>query len=370
MTYAQRTLIAIGSYTPDDRPAAIGPAGLTTWWWDGDATVAAAGSADLASPSFVCWHPTLPVLYAVSELDEGLLTALALDDDGGLREIGRWQTGGAQPCWVTTDPVGQALLIANYGVAQDSPSSMTVMGLDRGGLVTGEPVVIPHRGSGPVADRQQHAHVHQVVPTADGNVLASDLGADRLTEYRIDPAATGSDGVTVTEVGNCAMRPGTGPRHIALAADGVTGFVTGELDGTVTVIRRTPDPAGGPGTWAAEDQVACTTRDDVPAANVMPSQVMLAGADRWLVVANRGTSTLAVMDLAAGLPIVHEQPIRQWPRYFTMDHDTVLVACQYDDVVEALQLDEQSGVLASLGVLATDQGQAALRAPSGVAVRR
>lgn len=367
MSAAERHLLAIGGYTPGNAAGGDGPPGLTTWWWDGGTTIDPAGSADLASPSFVCWHPSLPVLYAVSELDEGVVTTLAVADDGSLGVLATTGTGGSQPCWVTTDPTGSTLLIANYG-----SGSMAVIGLDDAGLPAGEPVLVQHHGSGPVPDRQQGPHVHQVVPTADGHVLVSDLGTDQVVEYRIAPAdpAGPTDpadpaGPVVTAVGVIEMPPGSGPRHIALAAGRRTAFVSGELDATVTVLEHhTGAPRDGAARWAVTGHVACTRHQ-----GAQPSQVLLGGGDRWLLVANRGPDTLAVLDVSDGLAIRHEVPTGAQPRYFTLEGDRVLVACQQGDTVQLLTLAED-GSLTPVGVLAPAGASSPLHSPSCVAVRR
>jgi 6-phosphogluconolactonase (cycloisomerase 2 family) len=343
------SLVAIGGYTPNDAAVSNGPTGLTTWWWDGATGVEPAGGANLPSPSFACWHPTLPVLYAVSELDTGVVTTLAVDRDGRLAPVSSASTGGAQPCGVTTDPAGHALLIANYG-----SGSIAVFALDADGMPIGEARVVQHHGSGPVADRQDGPHVHQLVPTAAGTVLASDLGTDRITEYRIDE----SQGLQVGEVDAIAMPAGSGPRHIALAAGGATGYVTGELDGTVTTIRR------GDKRWAAADQVASSGR-----SGAQPSHLQLVGDDRWLLVANRGPDTLAVLDVAAGLTVRDEVPTGATPRHFAVVGETVLVACQDGGEVDVLTLDAAGGTLTRVGRLSEPGPGLPWRQPSCVAPR-
>lgn len=355
-----KTLVAIGSYGQTD--------GLSTWWWDGGAELTAAGTADVAAPSFVCWHPTKPLLYAVSELGKGMVTALAVAEDGSLEPVATIATHGAEPCWVVCDPVGAALLVANYDV-EHGYSSMAVIRLADDGTFDGDVTVVLHAGSGPVDARQASSHIHQVVPTPHGTVLASDLGADELTEYEVTSRG-------VIEVGRTAMPAGSGPRHIALSSDGSTGFVSGELDGTITVIRRA---AGG--LWVAAEQMPTSasdtvgTADDtgVPSDRVQPSHVRLAGRDRWLLVANRGTNTLAALEVSDGLRVAAEVPVTAWPRHFAVSTSTdlgstesgvtVLVAGQHGDTIEALTLDVKTGALGPLGVAA------AVPSASCVAVR-
>lgn len=337
----ERTLVAIGSYAPEW--------GLGTWWWDRSASdeaaqtpasFTAAGRADLHAPSFACWHPTLPILYAVSELPEGLVTALGVGSDGSLTPLESIGSGGAEPCWVICDPTGSALLVTNYDIERGQ-SSLAAFRLGADGRFTGDVTQRRRRGSGPVADRQAASHLHQVVPTPHGTFLAADLGSDLLIEYSVDAGV-------VTELDQVPMPAGSGPRHIALDADGSTGFVTCELDATVTVIRRS-----AAGRWRAAGQVPCTSQEDVPANRVYPSHLALTDGDRFLLVANRGTNTLAALDVSHGMRIVAEIQVAAWPRHFAVIDDAVLVAGQYGDTVDAVRLDTETGALESAGPVLT-----------------
>lgn len=301
------------------------------------------------------------MLYAVSELEQGLLTTLAVDGDGGLRPIGQLPTGGSHPCWVTTDPDGSVLLIANY-----ASGSAAVVGLDAAGQPARRPVLLQHDGSGPVPDRQEGPHVHQVLPTTRGHVLATDLGTDRIAVYRVNAGPAGHGGppeLTVEQVHSVVMPAGSGTRHIALSADGATGYVSGELDGSVTVIRREP-PGTSPDAWVVQRQVPSSGRG--PA---QPSQLLLAGGDRWLLVANRGPDTLAVLDVADGLAVRQELSTGAQPRYFVIVGDRVLVACQQGNQVDAFALDAADGSLTPLGPLEEGSGIAGspFRTPTCVA---
>jgi 6-phosphogluconolactonase (cycloisomerase 2 family) len=290
----------------------------------------------VTSASFVCWHPTLPMLYAVSEVTDGAVLALTVGQDGGLEPAGSAPSGGSHPCWVAPDPTGSMLLLANYG-----SGSLAVLALDEAGGPVGQPAVVQHQGSGPRPDRQQGPHVHQAVPTADGHVLATDLGTDTVTVYRVDRAGERPDDTPeVTRVQVLAMPPGSGPRHITLAADGSVGFVSGELDGTVTVIRRDADG------WSAGEQVPCSGL-----GGAQPSHVQLVAGDRWLLVANRGPDTLAVLDVMDGLAIRQEVSTSGQPRHFVLAGDRVLLACQQGNAVDLIALDGSTGSLTPLGTL-------------------
>lgn len=330
------SLIAIGSYGEKDA--------LTTWWWDGVGALERAGAADVAAPSYVAWHPRLPVLYAVSELPTGFVTAFSVSPTGTLERIGAVETEGAEPCFAACDAAGSILTIANYDIERGK-TGMTAIGLDASGAFSGKTAVVRHTGSGPVADRQQVAHVHQTLPTPQGTVLATDLGADTVTEYRVSRGGA-------TALAEVAMPAGSGPRHLALDAGGRVGYVAGELDATVTVIRR-----GARDGWTVGESVPATSAAagaGVPAGRVYPSHVALAG--RWLLVANRGTNTLAALDVSQGLSIASEAAVTAWPRHFTVTGVTggpvVLVAGQHGNVVQALALDPATGALTDRGTVA------------------
>ena len=79
-------------------------------------------AAGAKNPSFLAFHPRLPMLYAVAEVagaegkPEGGVAAFAVNEAAGtLTAKGEQSSGGAGPCHVTVDPSGSAVLAANYG---------------------------------------------------------------------------------------------------------------------------------------------------------------------------------------------------------------------------------------------------------------
>lgn len=319
-------MIAVGSYTSANEAT-----GLGTYWWD-EVTqrLSPAGTAVLRSPTMAAWHPRLPLLYAVNSEGPTIVSTLAVGDDGAVVVLAQRPTGGANPCWVALSNDAGLLMIANY----DSGSAAFVP-LGEDGLPTGDPVVVQHHGSGPVPDRQQGPHVHQVVQTSDGEMLASDLGTDEIACYRR------AEGAPVL-VGSVRMPAGSGPRHIALTDDGVTAYVAGELDGTVTKLRH------GPAGWSVDAHVPATSL-----TGSQPSHIQLTADGRWLVIANRTVNTIAVLDPRADLAIVSEAPCGEHPRHFALIGDRVLVACQFAGRIDVLRLDPATGALQELGQVAT-----------------
>ena len=256
--------------------------------------------------SFLAAHPTLPVVYAVTESDAGQVAAYRVED-GRLGEPQVRSSEGDSPCHLAVHPAGGLLAVANYG-----DGTVSLHRLDAEGAFTGGPIVLRHRGSGPVAERQQGSHAHQVV--FDGDLLyVTDLGTDEIRCYDLD-------GVSV---GDVVLAPGSGPRHLVVSGD--IWYITGELDGTVTRIDRTTGQA-----------------TSVPASAIeglnYPSHLELVGD--LLFVGNRGPNTIAVFR-AADLSMVAEVPSGgEWPRHFAVEGDRLYVANQNSGTLAVLPLKE------------------------------
>ncbi|NMC21668.1 MAG: lactonase family protein, partial [Thermogutta sp.] len=144
--------------------------------------------AEARNPSFLALHPTLPRLYAVSELwqtdgpDRGAVSAFAIDDaSGGLRELNQEAVGGAGPCHLAASPSGRFLVTANYG-----SGSVSVLPLDDEGRLRPRSCVVQHEGSGPNQSRQEGPHAHQTLFSPGGEILlVPDLGIDQILLYRL-----------------------------------------------------------------------------------------------------------------------------------------------------------------------------------------
>ncbi|MGP3916134.1 lactonase family protein [Nonomuraea sp. 10N515B] len=259
------------------------------------------GLTEVAAPSFLAAHPSLPVLYAAGELDSGLLTAFDARD--GLTPLDERPSEGSLPCHVAVDPTGSLLAAANYG-----DGTAIIQRLDGRGAFDGDPIVLRHKGSGPVAGRQEGPHAHQAV-FHDGLLHVSDLGTDEIRRYRYDG----------TPVEPIVLHPGTGPRHFAFAGSRL--YVAGELDGAVTLID---------GEWRT---VAPASRHE--GENSL-SHLQLEGD--LVYVGNRGPNTISVLR-AADLSLVAEVPSGgDWPRHFAIDGDRLYVANQRSNAVTVFAL--------------------------------
>lgn len=292
------------------------------------------GADDVRSPSFVALHPSLPLVYAVEELEAGALVTLVRSADGSLTRLHERSTEGSSPCHVavSADTAGDFwLAVANYG-----DGSLFVVGLGDDGLPGRDSQVLRHTGSGPHEQRQEGPHCHQAV--FDGDLLmVTDLGTDRVHRY----VREGRTWVPAL-VGPAELRSGSGPRHMVV--DGSFRYVVGELDSTVTCYR-----VDAFGSWGEVSRASSTATPE----GCQPSHIVLH--EGRLIVANRGPDTLAVMTVDEGLlALLGEVPTGgRWPRHFALVGESIVVANERSDSLTTFALTAGSPLPEHVGALAT-----------------
>ncbi|MFD7619591.1 lactonase family protein [Streptomyces sp. NPDC059802] len=225
-------------------------------------------------------------LYAVSETEHGAAATLDITGDvpqpvGGIRPV-----DGSGPTHLAL--AGGHLLTANY----DS-GSVSVLPVRADGSLGPVTSVLRHEGSGPNADRQRAPHAHQVLPDPSGNwVLGVDLGTDSVRICALD-TTTG----TLKLHGETALRPGTGPRHLAFHPAGGHAYVLNELEPTVTTCRW--NAAAGVLEPVGETSVLPAEPAEDSDAATYPSEVVVSHDGRFLWTANRGHDSISVLALDA-----------------------------------------------------------------------
>ena len=276
----------------------------------GDLTLA--GEAVSRSPSYLAVHPSRDVVYAVREEDAGGVLAYAVTS-GRLQEIGR-RDAGSLPCHLSVRPGGEHLIVADYG-----SGTVRAVPLGADGGFVGEPDVVPGRGSGPRKDRQEGPHAHASAHAPDGTILTTDLGADLVRSLRIEDGG-------LRLVGETALPPGYGPRHLTLHPSGHV-YVLTELAAAVLVLR----PAEGAGGYARLDQVAESplTADPV-SGDTLGAAIKLGAGGRYVYTSTRGADLVTahrVLDEGAALaPVADAESGGHWPRDLHVDGEWLYAA--------------------------------------------
>ncbi|TQK43077.1 6-phosphogluconolactonase (cycloisomerase 2 family) [Streptomyces sp. SLBN-118] len=297
----------------------------------------------LADPSClaIAIGPRGPLLYAVSEAQEGAVAAFDISGPSPRLVGSRVPVRGEGPTHLAF--AAGHLVTANYG-----SGSVSVLPLG----TTGEPCaatgVLQHEGTGPHPERQRGPHAHQVLPDPSGRwVLAVDLGTDRIRTCALDPGAG-----ELTLHGETALRPGSGPRHLAFHPEGSHAYVLNELEPTLAVCR-----------WHAETGVL-EPLDDQPvvppgvAGPVHPSEVVVSHDGRHLWTANRGPDSIAVLTLdetREKAELVTTVPCGgHWPRDLALDPTgrRLYAANERSGDVTWFDIDPDTGVPHRAGSLA------------------
>jgi 6-phosphogluconolactonase len=302
------------------------------------------------NPSFLAFHPRLPVLYAVSEVADadgkpaGAIAAYAVDENsGGLRLLNRQSSGGKGPCHVSVDRTGSVVLAANYG-----GGSVTCLGIEADGRLkpaaTGTPGgFLQHEGKGVNPQRQEGPHGHSIYPSPDGRfAIACDLGIDKVLVHALDTRQA-----TIAPHTAAATKAGAGPRHFAHLPGGRFGYSVNELDLTVTGFAY--DAAAG--TLTPFQTLSTLPPDVTDTKGMSTAEIVSHPTGRFLYASNRGHDSIVMYAVDEGtgrLTFLGVEPIRgKTPRNFTLDPTGrfLLAGGQSSDTVTVFSIDQASGRL-------------------------
>lgn len=294
---------------------AAGTGGLRVFGVDGNEWVRGR-TIDVPSPTYLARHDDL--MFAVSETNPSRVHSFLLDRGrfpASLTHVSSAEVGRDGACHVAVAPGGGFVLTACY-----VSGSVTTHRVLPDGRLTSVVDVIDFTGTGPVPDRQEAAHAHQVV-FDDDVAMVPDLGSDVVHRLRLLP-----DG-TLMPLGDIPMPPGFGPRHLAVHGDRM--FVVGELSGQLWVGRRTAEG------FAREGVLPASAFE-----GQFPAAIRIAGSR--LYVSLRGRNTIAEFTLDAPLPRpVREFAVGPWPRDFVVSGGHLWVGHQRGENVVAYCLEEE-----------------------------
>ncbi len=308
-------------------------------------------AAEVASPSFLAVHPTSRFLYALNEVNTfagkpaGSVSAFTIDRATGLlKELNQQSSVGAGPAHLIVDKGGRNVLVANYG-----GGSIAVLPIGKDGRLKSATAFVQHTGSSVNPQRQKEPHAHSInLDPANRFAYVADLGLDKVLVYRFD-AAKGL--LTLNDPSSASLKPGSGPRHLAIDPPGRFAYVINELTCTITVFSV--DGAKG---VLREVQTIST----LPASQAMQSgfsgaEVQVHPSGKFVYASNRGHDSIAVfaVDQATGrLTYVENEPTQgSTPRGFGIDPDGryLLAGNQRSDTVVVFRIDPKTGALTPTG---------------------
>jgi 6-phosphogluconolactonase len=334
-TYTQRGSKGIYLFELDTATGKLTPRGL------------AAATKD---PSFLAIHPSRRFLYAVGEgakfngKPAGAVSAFAIEPGTGkLRLLNQQSSGGAGPCHLVTDLLGEHVLVANY-----SGGNVAVLPIRKDGRLGEATAIQQHKGSSVNKARQEAAHAHSInLDKLNRFAFACDLGIDQIRAYRYN---FNRGTLTPNDPPAARVAPGSGPRHFAFHPSGRYAYVINELASTVTafdydeergVLKTTQTVSTLPRSFKGENTTA---------------EVQVHPSGKFLYGSNRGHNSIAIfaIDAKTGkLTAVGRQGKDiKIPRNFGIDPSGkfLIVANQDGDSLVVFRIDPASGKLTPTGV--------------------
>jgi 6-phosphogluconolactonase len=266
-------------------------------------------AGELDNPTYLNISKDNRFLYSVAKQGEaGGITGFAVDSQTGkLTAVNSQVLAGSPPCHVSIDSNSKYVFSANYHKGE----VVSYLINKESGELSSPVSVIKHEGSGP-DPRQEKAHTHFAGVTPDEkHIVAIELGMDQIFTYQI------GNGGALTEVNRVAVKPGSGPRHVAFHPNQKFAYVMTEFSSEVIAFNYHADNGS-----FTEIQTVSTIPDDFNENN-QGSAIHISSDGRFVYAGNRGHNSIAVFktDNETGkLEFVeHVATEGDWPRDFCLD---------------------------------------------------
>jgi 6-phosphogluconolactonase len=299
---------------------------------DADGVLERGSVTECDDPTFLTFGADGETLYAASNVDDGAVTAFAVDDETwSLSPLNTAPVGDAGPCFVSVDATGSVLLTAQY-----HGGSVSSLPIADDGRVEEPSAVVEHEGSSVNPNRQTEPHPHSIVPgPANDYAYAADLGTDEVVVYDLDAE---NASIRPSDVGAVDVHDGAGPRHLAFHPDGDVAYLVNELDSTLVAFER--DPASG-------DLDPVATVDTIPGSfegDNYPADVHVHPDGDVLYSSNRGQDTIATfsIDDPRDPELVDTVSTQgEWPRHFQLTPDARYLVVENEDTddVRSYEID-------------------------------
>jgi len=302
-----------------------------------------ATSTKTTNPSYIVVHPNKQWLYAVNELDEGMVSAFRINrDKKQLEFINAVSSHGNSPCHISIDQSGKFAMIANYGTG-----NVALFPIETDGSLKEASSLDMHVGKGST-DRQAGPHAHMItMGTNNQFVYATDLGTDQIYIYELD---TKNEKLIKTDH-NASTIAGTGPRHLAFHRSQPWVYAVGELNGTIEAyaIDKT---TGGLNRFQTVSTLPQGEKRDAACADIH-----ISPSGKYLYASNRGeVNSIAMYSIepkTGNLTLLGHQPVfGKSPRNFVIDPSGtfLLVANQNSDNVVTFKINPATGLLVKTGI--------------------
>lgn len=298
---------------------------------------------NVINPSFLTISQNGKFLYACNETngENATVSAFKIDaENNKLDFINKQKSGGNDPCFVNLYE-DKFLLNGNY-----SGGNVSVFPLNKDGSLQEYSQKIDFFGSGLLKNRQEKAHIHQVVfsPKKDF-VFLPDLGSDKIRVFPFDKnnlkPLIEKDSFSIQTIA------GSGPRHLTFHPNKKIVYSIEELSGTVSVYRYNK------GSLKSIQRVFTYSKkqDSYKSAEILASK-----DGKFLYVSNREEkeNSIAIFSIDpknSKLKLIkHQSTFGDHPRHFIIDESGafLMVANQNTNNLIVFKRNRKTGLLTKL----------------------
>jgi 6-phosphogluconolactonase len=298
-------------------------------------------AVEAENPTFLVPGPGERFVYAVNEGRQGTVSSFSFDKKSmKLQEVSRVSSKGGGPTHIAVDQTGRCVFAANYG-----GGSVASFQVNNNGQLSDAVSFFQYS-----ADEEKHErkpHAHRVTVSPDNRfLLVNDLGLDVIHVYRLD-ASTAK--LTPNDPPLWRAKRGYGPRALQFHTNGRVAYCVNELKPTVNVLG-----------WDGERGVLTTLQDVslVPegySGNAAPSDIAFDRKMSFAYAASRlddFIATFAVSPADGKLTMIGKASCGgKRPRHLVVDPTDrwLLIANQDTDTVAIFARDSKTGKVANEG---------------------
>jgi 6-phosphogluconolactonase len=292
------------------------------------------------NPTFLVLGPRQRFVYAVNEVRQGTVSSFSFDKKNmKMQEISKVSSKGGGPTHIAADHTGRCVFVANYG-----GGSVASFQVNSSGQLSEAVSFLQYS-----ADEEKHErkpHAHRVTVSPDNRfLLVNDLGLDVIHVYRMD-----SSTAKLTPHDPALWRAKTryGPRALQFHTNGRVAYCVNELKPTVSILG-----------WDSKRGVLTTLQDIslVPEAydgKAAPSDIVFDRKMSFAYVASRLDDFMATFAVSPDgkLTMIGKTSCGgKRPRHLAVDPTDrwLLIANQDTDTIAVFARDSKTGKLADEG---------------------
>ena len=295
------------------------------------------------APAYFIIRPDGRRLYTCNSFPGSSVSAYAIDPTTAkLKLINKQPSGGGDPSYVSLDPSGHYLLVANF-----LGGSAAVFALRPDGSIGRRTAFIQHIGASLDPHDPRHAHAHSIrFDPSHRFVLLADLGLDKIFVYRLNPK-TGA--LTPSDPPFASVAPGSGPRHTAFDPRGRYVYAINQTANSIVRFGWNSDRG-----VLTQFETISTLPKGFKGEN-MGSEILMHPSGKFLYATNRGNNSVAVFSVQTDTGrltlIQHISSDGKTPRNAEFDPigKWLLVSNQDSNNAVVFRIDQSTGQLTQNG---------------------